>query len=196
MRVVNFVLLFLLITAVTYAVLVAAERLLAAVQAYRRYRGKMLITCPENKCPAAVEVAAGSVAVETIVHQPHLHLSMCSRWPEKEGCGQECLSQIEQSPQDCLVWNIVHNWYAGKACAYCGKPFSHMEWHDRRPALMNFERKTVQWSEIPADKLPEALEAHLPVCWNCHMAETFRRQHADLVVDRPPATHPPMKKAS
>jgi hypothetical protein len=27
--------------------------------------------------------------------QPHLRLSECSRWPERQGCGQECLSQIE-----------------------------------------------------------------------------------------------------
>ena len=26
---------------------------------------------------------------------------------------------------------------------------------------------------------------HLPVCWNCHIAESFRREHPELVVDRP-----------
>ena len=191
MKTVNLVLLFLVVTAATYALLRLLERLVAGVQTYRRYRGKMLITCPENKCPAAVEVAAGSAALEALVHKPHLHLNMCTRWPEKEDCGQECLSQIETSPQNCLVWNIVHNWYAGKACAYCGKPFSHIEWHDRRPALMNFARQTVQWGEVPPEKLPEVLETYLPVCWNCHLAETFRREHPDLVVERPP-----MKKAS
>lgn len=191
MKTVNLVLLFLLVAATAYALLRLLERLVAGVQTYRRYRGKMLITCPENKCPAAVEVAAGSAAVETVLHKPHLHLSMCTRWPEKEGCGQECLGQIEKSPQDCLVWNIVHNWYAGKACAYCGKAFSHMEWHDRRPALMNLERKTVQWSELPAERLPEVLETHLPVCWTCHVSESFRREHPEMVVERPP-----VKKAS
>jgi hypothetical protein len=26
----------------------------------------------------------------------------------------------------------------------------------------------------------------LPVCWNCHIAQTFRRVHPELVVVRPP----------
>ena len=30
----------------------------------------------------------------------------------------------------------------------------------------------------------EAMSASLPVCWNCHVAPTFRREHPGLVVDR------------
>jgi hypothetical protein len=44
----------------------------------------------------------------------------------------------------------------------------------------------VQWSEIPAEKLQEVMRTHQPVCWNCHIAETFRREHPELVVDRAP----------
>jgi hypothetical protein len=43
----------------------------------------------------------------------------------------------------------------------------------------------VQWSEIPAEELPEVFETHLPVCWSCHIAETFRREYPKRVVDRP-----------
>jgi hypothetical protein len=28
------------------------------------------------------------------------------------------------------------------------------------------------------------LDAYLPVCWDCHIAGSFRREHADLVTDR------------
>jgi hypothetical protein len=29
------------------------------------------------------------------------------------------------------------------------------------------------------------LSTHLPVCWDCHIARRFRREHPALVVDRP-----------
>jgi hypothetical protein len=29
------------------------------------------------------------------------------------------------------------------------------------------------------------LGRHWPVCWSCHMSETFRRAHPELVVERP-----------
>ena len=39
------------------------------------------------------------------------------------------------------------------------------------------------WNEI-AEKLPEVFETPLPVCWSCHTAETFRREHQERVVER------------
>jgi hypothetical protein len=29
------------------------------------------------------------------------------------------------------------------------------------------------------------LETHLPVCWDCYIAQSFVREHPDLVVYRP-----------
>jgi hypothetical protein len=40
-------------------------------------------------------------------------------------------------------------------------------------------------NEIPAEELQEVLGTHWPVCWNCHTAQTFRRERPELVVDRP-----------
>jgi hypothetical protein len=34
--------------------------------------------------------------------------------------------------------------------------------------------------------LQETFATHQPVCWDCHIAQTFRREHAELVTDRPP----------
>ncbi|HKW63732.1 MAG TPA: hypothetical protein VJN89_14370 [Candidatus Acidoferrum sp.] len=75
--------------------------------------------------------------------------------------------------------------HQGQSCAYCHKPFGEIRWHDHPPALVNQQRRTVQWNEIPAEKLQDAFDTHLPVCWSCHIAETFRRKHPELVVDRP-----------
>jgi len=159
-------------------------RVTQAIGAYRTYRGKRVITCPETHRPAAVEVAAGKAALKTLSGSPTVRLKDCSRWPEKRNCDQACLHQVEESPQECLVWNIVNGWYAGKECAYCHRPFGHINWHDHRPALMGPDEKTVQWTELAAESLPDVLATHQPVCWDCHIAETLRHAHPELVTDR------------
>jgi hypothetical protein len=165
----------------------AAHFLFRVGRAYFKLRGKRLVTCPETKQPAAVDVDAAHAAREAIFGSPHLRLSECSRWPERRGCGQECLRQIESAPQDCLVRKIVREWYTGKTCAYCGKPITEVhEWANHHPALMTPGRATIGWDDVPPENLPALFASHLPVCWSCHIAETFRRQHPDLVTDRPP----------
>jgi hypothetical protein len=131
-----------------------------------------------------VSVAAGKAALEATVGHQHLNLNACSRWPERQGCGQACLEQIEEAPKACLVSTIINRWYQGQECVFCHKPFGDIHWHDHPPALLNSEHKTVQWNEIPAENLQDALGAHRPVCWSCHVAETFRREHSEMVVDR------------
>jgi len=51
--------------------------------------------------------------------------------------------------------------------------------------MMSPDRVTFEWKEIPAERVPEVIETHMPVCWNCHVAETFRRVHPELVLSRP-----------
>jgi hypothetical protein len=156
-----------------------------AVRVLFRYRGTMLFTCPETGKSACVKVAAGDAARSSLVGRPKIHLSDCSRWPERQNCGQECRSQLGANPESCLVWTKVCAWYRGRACVYCHKPFNELHWHDHKPALIGPVRKTVQWNEVAAEKLPELFETHLPVCWSCHIAETLRRKYPERVVDRP-----------
>jgi hypothetical protein len=174
----------LVVVWVILGALLLAAWLVAGVRFYSRFRGKRLVVCPENKETAAVEVDALRGAMRAVKRPVELRLNQCSRWPERQDCGQDCLSQVQADPENCLVWNIVAKWYEGQECAYCHKPFGHLEWHDHRPALMDAARKTVQWHEVAAECLPDVLATHLPVCWDCHIAETFRREHPELVTDR------------
>lgn len=157
-----------------------------AVRTYLKLRGKRIVSCPENHLAAAVNLSAAKAALEGGFGTPHLALSQCSRWPEREGCGQECLAQIEEAPKACLVSTIVNNWYAGKECVYCHTPFHEIHWHDHPPALVDQENRTVEWKTIAPENLQQTFRTHLPVCWNCHIAQTFRRLHPELVVTRPP----------
>jgi hypothetical protein len=155
------------------------------VPEFRKYRGKRLITCPESKATAAVEVDAVHAAVTSGLSQPVLQLKACTRWPERRDCGQECLSQIAAAPADCLVRTIATRWYEGKSCARCGNAFGEIHWHERQPALMSANLKTVQWTDVRPETLPDVLATHQPVCWNCHIVETFRMEHPELAVERP-----------
>jgi hypothetical protein len=159
----------------------------AIVKAYLEFRGTRVVICPEITAPAAVDVDARHATATAIFGEPCLRLSACSRWPEREDCGQECLKQIELAPAACLARTILARFYEGRSCALCGHAFAAIEWSSHKPALMSPGRRTLTWGEVSAEHLSEALGTHLPVCWNCHIAETFRRQHPELVIDGPSA---------
>jgi hypothetical protein len=144
-----------------------------ALRAYRRFGGTRVVTCPETGCAVAVEVDKGHAAATYAIGEPDLRLTSCSRWPEREGCGQECLSQIEASPDGCLVRNMLIEWYQGSACAFCGMEIPEIHWHDHKPALVTPDGKTI------------VLATHQRVCWNCHTAQSFRARFPGLAVERP-----------
>jgi hypothetical protein len=121
-----------------------------------------------------------------LLTEPTLRLKGCSRWPERQNCGQECLQQIEIDPQNCLVWNIVSKWYEGKKCVFCHKPIGPLHYLDHPPALIGPDFKTSERQSIRPEQLPEVFSTHPVVCWNCHVAENFRRVHPELVVNREP----------
>jgi len=154
------------------------------VRTLLRWYGTRLVRCPETRAPAAVEIDMKQALVTEILGRDHVRLSDCSRWPERAGCGQECLAQVERAPEDCRVRTIVSEWYQGKQCVYCGHPFAELHWHDRRPALRTAKGVTRQWSDVRPEELPALFGTCRPVCWDCHVAESFRLQHPDLVVDR------------
>lgn len=158
----------------------------AAARAWIRLRGSRVITCPENRQPAGVELDLPYAALTAAVGRSHFRLRDCSRWPEKAGCGQVCLMEVEESPEDCLVRHVLERWYVGKACAYCGHVFAAVHWHDHKPGLRAPEGTLREWSEVAPVEVPVVLATHRPVCWNCVVAEGFRRRFPDLVMDRAP----------
>jgi len=170
--------------------LAAAAALLAlgawhVARGYLALRGTRLVTCPDDGRTVAVDLDLKYSAAHSLFGRPHFRLADCTRWPEKAGCGQMCLGDLEAAPHDCLARTIVARWYAGRQCAFCRHTFGDIHWHDHKPALLDASGVTRQWTDVPPDALPAILATHRPVCWNCHVAETFRREHGDLVVQRP-----------
>lgn len=177
-------------TAMLYFVLLLAVVAIAvagfyAVRVYLKYRGKGVVYCPETGKPVAVEVDAAHAALTFVDGIPELRLTSCTRWPERAGCGQECVAQIELAPEECMVREILANWYAGKTCVYCRKRFGEINLAEHKPAVYDVsQHRTLEWDELQAETLPLMLETYLPVCWNCHIAARFRIEHPELVVER------------
>jgi hypothetical protein len=175
MTLMMFLLLLFLLAGLLYALL---------MRPVGRWRGQRIVTCPANDKPAAVEVDSLHAALSRWSGAQGLQLKACSRQPGRPTCGQHCLAEIAAAPEDCLVRTVVTRWYDGKTCALCGSRFRAIHWLEHEPALLTPASDTVQWSDVRAERLPEVLATHRAVCWNCHVAETFRRQYPDLIVDR------------
>lgn len=155
------------------------------VTAYSRYRGTKIVTCPETGRPAVVEIDALHASITSTVGLPDIRLESCWRWPLNDQCGQECLTGLDVEPGQCLVSGVLMRWYRGKTCCYCGKPFEELHWVDHKPALQSPQGKLVLWREVSIENISMVLETHLAVCWNCYIAQSFRRDHPDMVVYRP-----------
>ena len=176
--------LFVALMAVAGAWLVAFV-LFEAAEAWRSWRGTRIVTCPETRRPAAVDMDLRYAIAGAIVGRPDLRLRDCSRWPERSRCGQTCLTEVEESPEGCLVRTMLQGWYHDRVCAYCRKAFGVIHWHDHRPGLRDPDGRLLEWREVPPETLPNVLLTHQAVCWNCLMTERFRQRFPDLVVERP-----------
>jgi hypothetical protein len=163
--------------------------------AFLAYRGTRVVVCPENREMVAVRVDAGHAALSAPRGRADLRLESCTRWPEKAGCGQECLGQVEAAPQACLLRSILGDWYQGKSCTLCGRSFQAIHWHDHEPGLLAPDGMVVAWDGFRAEQVVDVLATHKPVCWDCRVAESFRHEHPELVIDRPPRLGPPPSMA-
>jgi hypothetical protein len=175
------------LTVVLLAVVaVLAVMAVAAVRAAVRLRGKRVVTCPETRAAAAVDMDLRYAAFGAAFGRPVLKLAACSRWPERGRCGMPCLDQIEASPEECLVRGILARWYHDQRCVYCRAAFGDIHWHDHKPALLAPDDRLVEWRDLAPESLPAVLETHRPVCWNCLIVQTLHRQRPDLFEFRPP----------
>ena len=155
-----------------------------SVRVYLKYRGTRIVTCPETGEPEAVTVNARDAAVTALLGERQLRLRQCSRWPERAGCDEDCLAQIELAPDECLARHMIEEWYEGSSCTICDKPIGPVNWHGNRPALMDADGRTLEWSAVAPQKIPVVLATHFPVCWDCQVVQSFCRDFPDRMVDR------------
>jgi len=172
-----------------YAARAAYRILKVKLDAYLLFRGKRaVVICPETHNYVAVGVDAVDAvhaAATATEEEAELRLTSCTRWPERAGCDQDCVYQIANAPEDCAVRVMLEDFYEGRSCVLCRKPLAGPRLDKHKPALLRaYDRRTFGCRELPPEALPVVLESYLPVCWDCHIAESFRRAHPELVTDR------------
>lgn len=166
-------------------IVVVAWLLIRAVAIpYKKYAGGAVVVCPETKEKAGVRIDTAHVVLTSFGRKADLRLKECSRWPEREHCGQDCLSQVQERPESCMVHRMLTSWYENKSCTFCSHPLSNVDWIEHAPCVLLPDGKTAEWPQIELERVPELLEKGKPVCWTCHITENFRSEHPDLVIER------------
>ncbi|HEX7421105.1 MAG TPA: hypothetical protein VF505_14540 [Thermoanaerobaculia bacterium] len=142
-------------------------------------RGTRVIICPETGNGAAVRIDALHAA-----RTAEVRLADCTRWPERAGCDEGCLPQIEESPHGCLVHFIAADWYLGKSCVSCKRPIGPIPWHEASPAILKKDGTTSEWKDIPPQYLPELFGTSKPLCWYCNNVAELERLQPELITRR------------
>ncbi len=152
-----------------------------AIGIWRRLRGDRIVTCPETGEPALVRVDV-AIAVTSDSGSEPAALTTCSRWPERAGCDLACAGEAQQPWRSAP--EMVKAWANGRQCVSCGGPLVEPRPGGHHIALLEPSGMTREWVDIAGERLPLALATCLPMCWNCHVAATFRRLHPELITDR------------
>ena len=169
--------------------LLATAYVVSATWVSRRARQLRVVHCPATGSGAALHLRPGRSAWSLGVSPP-TRVTQCSLWPERRLCAQSCLAEIHESPEHCAFQKILARWYCGKRCAFCARDIPPVCWGEIRPSLLSPDRRVVAWIDIHPPAVYDVLSTHRPVCASCGVAEAFREQHPDLVVERPHAPTP------
>ena len=154
------------------AILVTGLPVALSLQNYYKNRGRQSVVCPDSRESVDVEVDRKFAFLAALRGQEHSRLESCTRWPEKGDCGQECLAQLDPSPEN--IERLLTKWYEGKSCAICTRSLSPSDWRRSRLAVLNQQGKLFELREMTLERLQSALERMRPLCWNCHQEERAR----------------------
>jgi hypothetical protein len=162
----------------------ATAALVHALRVIRDLRGPRVVMCPDAGLAVDVRIDLRH-AVKTALRQdvPRVRLRACSRWAQYGRCDERCAGQAADPASSPRA--IVTRGLTGQPCAFCRRPIAYVAFLDHYAAFLQPDGSTIQWPQVPPERLRDTIAARPPVCWDCHIAETFRRTHPELVTDRP-----------
>jgi hypothetical protein len=85
---------FLSAVAIAIIICVAAFFLVRMFVKYVHFRRLREVLCPETGATAIIRINALRAAVSSAVTDPALAVTDCSLWPQRHGCGQDCVCMI------------------------------------------------------------------------------------------------------
>ena len=69
-----------------------------AADAYRRYRDRKVVTCPETHGLAEVTFKTRLAVLGAAFGRPMVRVKGCSLWPKKNGCDEICIKENRPTP--------------------------------------------------------------------------------------------------
>lgn len=163
---------------ITVALILAADAFLVLPLlgcTYVSVRGRRVVRCPSAGGIAVLRLDAAHAAISNLVATPELRVTGCSLWPKRAGCSQDCLRQVELAPNGSQLRTIRREWFAGQTCDICQAPIRSIDVATLNCAVRNPDGCTKAWGELDDGEFARVLWLSKPICWNCHIAETFRR---------------------
>jgi hypothetical protein len=164
---------------------VLAVYLVIATRTWLRMRGARVVVCPETQQPVAVKVDVAHAVATAVWDKADVHLTSCTRWPERQDCDQPCAHQIEASPAETSPKTIAAHFFHKERCAICARPIEPPNPMTLQPGFMDpVTHKVQSWDEVAPQDLAQAFATRQPLCSNCTLNETFRQRFPDRVTDR------------
>jgi len=147
--------------------------LVSTISTYYKNRGKRSITCPDDQKPAEIEVDRKFALQAAMRGNEQMRVETCSHWPAREECGQECLVQVDPTPEN--IERLFTKWFDGKPCSICARALTPADWRMGRMAFLDDNFKLVELRQIDLEDLGLVAEPKRPLCWKCHREEKQRQ---------------------
>ncbi len=133
------------------------------------------IVCPETHAPTEIKIDL-ALRIRTLLRGISvLRLASCSRWPERQGCDEECLLQLDLKPA--VLEHTLRKWYMGRSCGMCGRVLTEDDWRQGRFSALDRAGNFVPGNSLPLRDLPQHVSRYRPVCWPCHLHQRTRAAH-------------------
>ncbi len=127
------------------------------------------IVCPEAHAQTDIEIDRAHRLKTLLRGTSELRVAGCDRWPERQGCDEECLLQVDLKPA--VLQRTLRKWYAGKSCALCDRVLTEDDWRQGRFSALDGDNKFVSPAALPLRDLPQHVSRYRPVCWQCHQQQ-------------------------
>ena len=146
-----------------------------AVRTWIRFRGMRVVTCPETRRSAGVAVDIGHAMFSKVWEGADVRIATCSRWPDRRGCEETCVRQIQASVDGTRARTIAARFFQGRRCAICQRRIEPLGRSTSQPGFMNpVTREVVAWIHVPPQNLPDAISSRRALCPDCTVAESSR----------------------
>jgi hypothetical protein len=147
--------------------------LTSTLQTYFKNRGRRPVTCPDDHKAAEVEIDR-KFALQAAIHgKEQMRVQSCTHWPENGQCGQECLIQVEATPEN--IDRLLTKWFDGKPCSVCARPLAPSDWRHGRMGFLNDQLRLVELRQVDFEAVGSMAAPTHPLCWKCHQEEKQRR---------------------